>query len=156
MGRAKQLRAIGETKTIEEWATDRRCVVKLRTLRWRLTNGLELEHAMTKPLVERERDLTAFGETKSLWAWSSDTRCAVPYGALHQRLERGWEFIAALTQPSKSPDCPSKMRTKRLPVHGEPLPDGREVLLEAFGESKTLRGWAADLACPDFLDQRKD
>lgn len=39
----------GETKTLREWAQDRRCHVSLSTIRRRLAEGLNFKHALTAP-----------------------------------------------------------------------------------------------------------
>lgn len=49
--RAKQLTVFGETKSVSDWATDGRCVVRIGTLKGRLQKGWDAEQAIiTKPL----------------------------------------------------------------------------------------------------------
>lgn len=44
------VRAFGATKCISEWAEDKRCVVRLKTLRQRIGDGWTIERALTQPL----------------------------------------------------------------------------------------------------------
>jgi hypothetical protein len=140
--------AFGQTLTANQWAADPRCVVSLHVLGTRLRAGTDPELAITKPLADHERRFTAFRETKSLTAWSKDERCAVCYGTLTQRIDRGWDIVDALTVAPLGKGNPVTERgsTASKPSNGK-LPNGRDVALEAFGESKTLRQWAEDPRC---------
>lgn len=70
---------------------------------------------------------TLWGESKTLRAWARDNRSQCPvYGTLETRINSGWGLERALTTP------PRTYKTTKS---------------EAFGESKTLRQWAADSRC---------
>jgi len=73
--------------------------------------------------------LEAFGERKLLLEWSRDPRCVVKYGKLVQRVNAGWDAEKALTQSDERKD-----RTYAKPP----------VIIEAFGESKTVTEWRDD------------
>jgi hypothetical protein len=47
--------AFGETKSEDEWVADTRCVVGLKTLRWRLDTGRSIESALTQPVYAERR-----------------------------------------------------------------------------------------------------
>lgn len=143
----KKWTAFGESKTINEWGADSRCVVPLNVLRWRLIKGVLPDVAITKPTVPHEREFEAFGETKSLTAWSRDKRCVINYRTLTQRIDRGWNLFDAISKPAISPGCPKKPDPSRPKKHELHLPSGIDVPFEAFGENKTLREWAADSRC---------
>src|SRR5262249_15975884 len=129
-------------------AEDPRCVVPLNVLRMRLDKiGMEPETALTKPVGNHEREYEAFGDTKSLAAWTRDERCVVSYKTLTQRMDRGWEIVDALSVPPRGMGCPQSNRKKKRAPSDRSLPDGRDVLVEAFGEKKTLREWASDPRC---------
>jgi hypothetical protein len=53
----------------------------------------------------------------------------------------------ALSVPPRGMGCPQSYRKKKSEPSDRILPDGRNVLIEAFGEKKTLRDWAADSRC---------
>lgn len=104
--------AFGETRVLEDWLSDSRCVVKRGALKKRLDAGWEPEVAITTP----PRDLTAprmenarvfieaFGETKTRNQWLKDERCVVSEGALTKRIRNGWDPEEALTsQPYSRP-----------------------------------------------------
>jgi hypothetical protein len=139
--------AFGELKTIAQWARDPRCKVECKALRRRLNAGVEPEAALSSPRSLPRRVCSAFGETKELGAWAKDARAAVSYGTVHARLEMGWGFEEALTTPSKLPG-PRPDRARRN-GSGKALlvPGGSATPVEAFGEQKTLREWAADRRC---------
>ncbi len=46
---APQIKAFGESKSLAGWASDQRCVVSKGTLWYRIKNGWDSEHAITKP-----------------------------------------------------------------------------------------------------------
>jgi len=143
----KKWTAFGTALTVNQWIEDPRCVVPSNVLRMRLESGVEPETAITKPVRNHEREFEAFGDTKSLTAWSRDERCVVCYKTLTQRMDRGWDIVDALSVPPRSMGCPHSNRKKQRGPSDRSLPDGREVLVEAFGEKKSLREWAADPRC---------
>lgn len=143
----KKWTAFGESKTINEWGADSRCVVPMNVLRWRLIKGVPPESAITKPVLPHEREFEAFGETRSLRGWAKDDRCVVSYGTVTQRIDRGWSIVDAITKPALSTGSPHKQLSARQRHHELILPSGLDVPLEAFGEYKTLREWAADVRC---------
>jgi hypothetical protein len=78
------------------------------------------------------RHVTAFGETKTIAEWSRDKRCRVGASALYSRISTfGMEPETALT-------ATLKVRDKRF--------------LSAFGETKTIAGWARDKRCRVPID----
>ncbi|MCB8933050.1 MAG: hypothetical protein M9921_14505 [Fimbriimonadaceae bacterium] len=105
----------------------------------RLDSGWDLERALSTIWKRRGREYTAFGETKSLGAWSRDPRCLVSYETLYRRLRVGWDVERALSVPP----IPKGAGGRKWRA----VPDGRAHALEAFGEKKTLREWAADPRC---------
>ena len=141
----KRWTAFGECLTANQWSKDPRCVVPLNVLRMRFASGLTPESAITKPLANHEREFLAFGDVKSLAAWSNDPRCLVPYGTLTQRIDRGWDIVDALSVLTLSKGSPGRRTTPKQ--WRSVLPRGTDVRLEAFGEKKTLREWAADPRC---------
>jgi hypothetical protein len=145
--KGKKWTAFGESLTVNQWVEDPRCVVPSNVLRMRLESGVEPETAITKPVRNHEREFEAFGDKKSLTAWSKDERCVVSYKILTQRLDRGWDIVDALSVPPRSMGNPQSNRKKKRTPSSRELPDGREVLVEAFGEKKTLREWASDPRC---------
>ncbi len=137
------LAAFGETKSLNAWSKDPRCSVSLSVLVKRLNEGEPAEAAITEPSSFRWDDgLTAFGETRTLSAWADDPRCAVTLSTLVRRLDRGMAPEAAIAAPN--PHRPrveeAAIRPKGVPCHA------RSVV--AFGETKTLMGWARDPRCP--------
>ncbi|MFE2911386.1 hypothetical protein [Kitasatospora indigofera] len=128
------LSAFGETKSAVQWAADPRCPVTAGGLISRIRRGIAPEAAITTPpgaLVGTRQETTlytAFGETKSLPAWAKDHRCFVSLQTLTLRIRDGWDVDAAITT---------------LPGYGgRPSPS-----LTAFGETMSLREWAADPRC---------
>ena len=62
---AAQYEAFGESKSISEWAEDLRCRVDAMKLRLRLSQGMDVEEALTTPFT-KDVVVTAFSETKTL------------------------------------------------------------------------------------------
>lgn len=73
-------------------------------------------------------ELTAFGERKSRSEWAQDSRCAVDLDTFLKRLRVGWPTERAITEPARDPR--NNLRTHRV---------------TAFGETKALAAWAADV-----------
>ena len=130
--------AFGETKPLGEWLEDARCAVRRATVLGRLSKGWPLEKALAAPngtihnRVETGGLHEAFGETKTLARWVADARCVVGHDCLRGRIAGGMSVEAALTTPLAAPY--------------------RTAILEAFGERKTLREWAADPRCAVSYD----
>lgn len=83
---AKTHEAFGESKTINEWASDPRTQVGAGTLRSRLNDGWEIERAMTEP-TQFNKGLVFEGRT--IFQWSQDADCEVSYNTLARRLKNG-------------------------------------------------------------------
>ena len=119
------LTAFGESRPLDDWLRDPRCVVSLMTLRQRLAWGMTPEDALSRHAVNTQL-LTAFGEAKTLRDWLRDPRCVVVELTLRKRLARSMTPEKALTLPP-------------LPVN--------TPLLTAFGEAKPLAHWSRDPRC---------
>lgn len=97
--------AFGEEKGITEWSRDSRCVVSLRTLRYRVRGGMSPEEALRQPPRTQagERGTTfirAFGKTQSLSEWLRDKRCKVlSIGTIRERMKRGMVAEDAIATP---------------------------------------------------------
>jgi hypothetical protein len=139
--------AFGQALTVRQWTEDPRCKMAPRALRARLESGMDPEIAIMRPPSTHEHQFTAFGSTKSLAEWSKDLKCSVSLKTLCQRLERGWSFLRALTEAPLSAGYPTEKRSRARLQARRLLPRGDEVPVEAFGERKTLREWAADQRC---------
>ena len=120
------LEAFGETLTIVEWARDPRCLITLSRLRQRLRTGWNLEAAIVTPAREIGL-IEVFGEMKNLTEWANDPRCLVSHSALQARISAGMAPFEAILTPG--------------PQRSEPWQ------IKAFGETKTLQGWAKDPRC---------
>lgn len=73
--------------------------------------------------------VTAFGETRTVAEWASDPRCLVEYDTLYSRIQvLGWNPERALM---------TKRGTRK---------DGN-VLVRAFGSTRTLKEWSRDPRC---------
>ena len=130
-GRTELLEAFGERKTLVEWQKDARCLPNYQALAARVRKGMPLEEALTKPpkpQPESKAGIEAFGERKRIFEWVKDPRCAVDSTVLKSRLQNGWEAERALTTPLSLPATQARHT--------------------AFGETKTLKAWAADPRCP--------
>jgi len=73
--------------------------------------------------------INELGETKTLYEWSRDPRCKAPYSLLRKRYSKGIRGTALLEQG----DC-----VRRGP---------KGIVVEIFGEKKSLREWARDKRC---------
>jgi len=122
--------ALGESKTLSDWAKDPRCQVKDTELRRRIAQGIPLEQALTQR--RGHSSIEAFGESKPIGAWSKDQRCVVSEPTLTERLALGFPPERALTDPPG---------TK---LDGTPYPHPRAKMIYAFGEGKSLREWERD------------
>lgn len=121
----------GETKTIAEWAADKRCKVSARILRQRLRGQkvakkpIPLEDLLTEKVRQRNGHQTsAFGEFKSITDWAEDKRCLVSYNTLRERLAAGMDPEQAMTT---------------LPHRRKPV--------RAWGETKSIARWLEDGRC---------
>lgn len=124
----RRLTAFGETKTLQEWVADLRCVVKYKVLVNRVEHHWPARDALTIPIGStRSHQVVAFGETKRLSEWLHDARCCVSYQALAARLADGWDPETALTTPSRG----------KIPPH----------LITAFGETHSMADWSRDPRC---------
>lgn len=103
--------AFGESKTLSQWADDKRCNVPYNALQKRLRLGWDPEEAISaKPLSKRHyrpkkgiKKYKAFGESKTLFQWAQDERCKPSYKMLWQRVEiHGWDIKEAITKPIKT------------------------------------------------------
>jgi len=139
--------AFGELKTIAQWAGDPRCKVEGKTLARRLAGGVDPEKAITSPRSFPRCVYSAFGETKELAAWARDPRAAVSHDTIYARIDLGWDFEQALTTPSKKPGPRPDRARRGGPGKATTVPAGDAERVEAFGEQKTLREWAADRRC---------
>lgn len=101
--------AFGETKCIQAWAEDARCVVSYKGLWGRLNRDKadwpDVEKAMTTPPGFRgmninnradNRTVFAFGEEKSITEWLKDSRCVVSEKTLRNRIRKQWSAEKAL------------------------------------------------------------
>jgi len=77
--------------------------------------------------------LSIYGEIKTMIDWSEDDRCNVTYYTLMQRVLRGWEPEKALTV------MPNDTRSGKIPHNA--------ILIEAWGEYKTVTEWIQDDRC---------
>ena len=139
----RYVRAWGEAKSMNEWTKDARCRVSLSVLMRRLREGMDAEAAIATPSSFRwEGGLSAFGETRTLLAWSEDPRCPVTLTTLVRRLDAGMAPEEAIRRPSRHParEAQAAIRPKGVPSHAN--------MVTAFGETKTLAGWAKDARCP--------
>jgi hypothetical protein len=93
----------GALLSIEELAAHPACIVPLKTLQKRLSNGMSYEGAATTPerWCTKSAEVQAFGETKSITGWSKDDRCTISADSLHYRLERGMPPEQAITLPRR-------------------------------------------------------
>lgn len=97
------LRALGEVKSIPDWAKDPRCPVTVVTIRRRLRAGWTPADAVTATPAKlgmtgfATHEVTAFGQTKGITEWSRDRRCKVSVTGLMQRLQRGVAPEVAIT-----------------------------------------------------------
>ena len=101
---SRLLTAFHATMSMAAWSRDPRCSVALVVLKARLSQGWDVERALTTPARPHapRRTLTAFGETKSTSGWLADPRCVVSRKLLFNRLDRGWTLERALTTPPES------------------------------------------------------
>jgi DNA-binding CsgD family transcriptional regulator len=125
--------AFGETKGLNAWADDPRCVVPRTTLRERLRAGMDPETAITLPtshFPRRRRLVRAFGERKTASAWARDPRCTVSDITLRRRLRSGMPPEEAITEPPRR-------------VTGPPVTRA----ITAMGATKSTRDWVRDRRC---------
>lgn len=95
-----RITAFNETKSLQDWVLDSRCVVSVYTLRARINNNWKSEEAITTKTLKNKRNVvmvTIFGETKSCKAWSKDNRCKVSYKTLKLRIHHGVDPELAIT-----------------------------------------------------------
>lgn len=113
-----------ETKSMANWARDERCLVNYKTLKQRVKKGWHPEEAIFTPYIKQEHELTAYGLTMNLKDWGASEYNINSAWTLGERIRDGWELEEALETPA---------------ING--------VLIEAFGESKTVHSWAKDERC---------
>lgn len=123
--------AYGETKSVGEWALDKRCKVQEHVLLHRLKIGMEPEVAMTQRHRYRNPIFEAFDETKLLMDWAKDARCVVSFQALYKRVHGGMSVGEAMAKPM--------IRDIRKHHVWPPV--------TAFGETKSVMDWANDVQC---------
>ena len=124
----KLYKAFGETKTMNQWLVDPRCLANDKhVIRRRVQLGATFEEAISKPIEGRQL-YEAFGEKKTLLEWSRDRRCTIDYRSLYYRAKKGY-------------DVESILLGKTVGV------GNRGRLMEAFGEKKMLIDWANDARC---------
>jgi hypothetical protein len=133
--------AFGETKTLAEWSRDARCRVSYFTLAIRVSRGWDGEVAISTPSARSnnraKRPLEAFGETKLIEEWVKDRRCKVSAATILWRVQRNYSGEDAVTKPMSNAEALAKPK----PPKPEP------VLIEGFGERKTIKEWAEDPRC---------
>lgn len=139
--------AFGEAKTIAQWLKDPRCMAGRGLLVKRLDKGMDPEMAIRTPRAVPPRTYSAYGETKTLATWAKDPRAKVSHTTMYSRLEAGWDFVQALITPPLQEAHPRGPNTVRAGAPVQRVPGGTAERLEAFGERKTLREWAADPRC---------
>jgi len=120
--------AFGESKSIQHWLQDPRCLVLGPTIRRRLVAGWDFTDAITKRSTIK---YAAFGESKYIKDWILDSRCLVSEGTIRRRVKAGWDFTDAIT----------KLKPSRL------LEQRNHIKYEAFGESKSIKDWTKDPRC---------
>jgi len=106
--------------------------VKRPTVLLRMRLGRTFEQAICEPKQHRQREpkkYLAFGEKKTLLDWARDPRCVVGYQIILKRLRAGIPLELG-------------MSVKRFAFL-----DPRTIPLTAFGETKSIRGWARDPRC---------
>ena len=146
--------AFGERKNLRQWEKDPRCRVAWGVFKGRLDRGWDAERALTtealspgEVTVERgprgaERRVTAWGETRRIGSWAKDPRCVATTKLLAYRLGKGWEAEEAMTTPAGGGRDEREARAAAwAAAEGR---DGANALAMAFGEAKTVAGWAAD------------
>lgn len=141
------LTAFGETKRLAEWEADPRARARRHTIQDRVAAGMAPEKAITTPTAESNRDgLTAFGEWKTFKAWGEDPRATVTEAQIADRIRSGMSPEEAITAPNRlagaiaaAAAVPKPEGVGRVPSHSR--------FVTAFGETKTLHGWAADPRC---------
>lgn len=102
--------AMGESRTIPEWARHESCKADANAIRHRLAKGWAIEDAISAPVKNRiyKTIVTAFGETKTVSEWLSDPRCKAPAQAIRRRIKMRWNPEKAITAPSR----PMKIRAR--------------------------------------------
>lgn len=99
--RTKQITAFGESKSLQEWAQDKRCKVDIETLRQRLQRlDFTAEECMSVPPGRMTQIIQAWGEMKTPIQWQEDERCLVNSATLKRRLAEGWKPEKAMSTPS--------------------------------------------------------
>lgn len=99
--RTKNIKAFGESKSLKDWAKDKRCKVDLETLRQRLQRlDFTPEECMSVPPGRMTQIIRAWGEMKTPIQWEEDDRCLVKSATLKRRLVEGWAPEKAMNTPS--------------------------------------------------------
>lgn len=138
--RLVRITAFGLTKTISEWAQDKRCPIKASALYARLKAGITPEDAIAKkkltprPKRKPRTQITAFGDTMTITEWSRDERCVVSSTKLSERLKAGITPEDAISKAVLIP----RRRTE---------PPIKPRLIIAWGEQKTVKQWSEDPRC---------
>ena len=141
------LTAFGETKSLTAWEADGRARAARGTIHARIAAGMPHETAITTPTSEQNREgLTAFGEWRTFSAWAQDPRATVGEARIAERVRGGMLPEEAITAPNRlaaaiaaAADVPTPEGAYRVPSHVR--------WVTAFGETKSLHGWAADERC---------
>lgn len=87
----------GVTKSITEWTQS--LGLASGALQNRLSRGMTMKEALTKPKRIRDRPITLNGVTRTMAEWC--TTLGVSKSAVHNRLAQGWTLEDALTKPKQ-------------------------------------------------------
>jgi hypothetical protein len=100
-----KITAWGETKTVAEWAKDKRCKVDAASLYRRLRRTeYSPEQVMSTPPGRLTEIVTAWGDSMTPVQWEADPRCLVSASTLRLRLRSGMSPEEALRTPSLRAD----------------------------------------------------
>lgn len=97
MRKEVKIEAWGESKSWNEWSSDKRFVAdSIHLAIVRVTKGWTYEDAMSKPKELPAKQYEIFNERKTLWQWAKDPRAKCNYYTLANRVKSGWELEKAL------------------------------------------------------------
>lgn len=133
----------GEARTIAEWL--HHFGISESRYKSRRAAGWDMISAITYPDRTIKRH-TAFGQSLTLKEWSEHPFCVVSFGTLRQRINREKVPIEkALTTPRQKGKM---LRTGQKKPSGRPTRGQWQMLVTAWGETKTVHEWANDERCP--------